>query len=347
MAKSSKSAKPAGKKFDAAAKAAWLANKASKASKIDAAKEMLEAGLGALQTSAEWKAMLTSIATNARRRLSVSRYSFRNQILVAMQKPCATSVAGFQAWKGVGRNVKKGEKGIAILSPRIFRKEHTLASGEVKEVGGIYFQTVYVFDVSQTEGADLPEPPALKLDIDDDAAFHAYQEKIADVALAIEVQAGQATKPVSSMVFKTSAELRAEGAMSCPGALGWYSQSTRGIVIVADHNRTTQFHTACHEVAHALLHPVGNAHSSPEREVEAESVAYIVCHALGLDSGNMSFPYVATWAQRASGGSSATKMVQESGARIVKAAHIILDALLGDADADADVSDVEMQSAAE
>ena len=185
------------------------------------------------------------------------------------------------------------------------------------------------------------------MDVDDDATFHSYQEKIADVALAIEKQDGQSAAPVSSMVFKTSAELRAEGAMSCPGALGWYSQSTRGIVIVADHNRTTQFHTACHEVAHALLHPVGSAHSSPEREVEAESVAFIVCHALGLDTGCASFPYVATWAQRASGGSSATKMVQESGARIVKAAHIILDVLLGDADAVAIVDGDEMQSAAE
>ena len=89
-----------------------------------------------------------------------------------------------------------------------------------------------------------------------------------------------------------------------------------------------------HEVAHALLHPLGDPHGTPEREVEAESTAFVVCHALGLDTGAASFPYVASWAR----GDNALDMVAASGERIAKTARRLLDALVPDAGTAAHVS---------
>lgn len=108
-------------------------------------------------------------------------------------------------------------------------------------------------------------------------------------------------------------------------AYGWYQQNTKAIVVVTDgRTRAQQFKTLCHEVAHALLHPIGEQHTQPEREVEAESTAFVVCHALGLNTGDYSFPYVATWAN----GEDALKMVAASGERIARAARTILETLV-------------------
>lgn len=119
-------------------------------------------------------------------------------------------------------------------------------------------------------------------------------------------------------------ELRARQAGDPSGARGWYVPATREIVVLSDSgSRALIFRVLCHEVAHALLHPQGAHHSRPEMEVEAESVAFIVCHALGLETGDISFPYVAGWAH----GEDAVEMVARSGQRILKAAQTLLSAL--------------------
>ena len=111
-------------------------------------------------------------------------------------------------------------------------------------------------------------------------------------------------------------------------ARGWYVPSSRQIVIVTgEQSDASNFRTLAHEVSHALLHPKGDHHSTPEREVEAESPAFVVCHALGLDCSESSFPYVAEWAH----GTEAAKQLANTGQRILTAATRLLEVLAPEA----------------
>lgn len=307
------SAKKTEKPFD---KEAWLADKLAK---VDNAKERLEAGLLAFQTGEEWKTMLKALASNVRRRLSFTRYSFSNQILVWLACPIATSVAGFHTWKRFGRSVKKGERGIVILAPRPWKKEIKHTDGTTEEKRGLSFGTEVVFDITQTEGKDLPAVSDFIVPVQDVSGFEHTVETLREVALSIE------GSPVSAI------ELRTRSVFDPVGAAGWYAPRTKEIVIMQEGSRAAQFAVLVHEVAHALLHPAGDHHSTPEREVEAESVSFVVCEVLGLDTSKAAFPYVATWSQR-SQANSAAEMVKRSGDRITKAVHVILDALLGKID---------------
>jgi antirestriction protein ArdC len=295
----------------------WLEEKRAK---VQDAKEMLETGLTALRTSDEWKACMTAIAKNARLRYSVTRYSFGNQMMLACQcaganRPQPTSVATFKAWQRVGRSVKKGEKGMFILTPKPWKREEKQSDGTSKELRGMSFGVAHVFDIAQTEGDELPVPPRVTVDIEDAATFSADVETLREVALAIDGE------PVSDI------EIRANQPGDPTNAQGWYVISTKAIVVVEHRSRAHMFKTLVHEVAHALLHPKGDHHSTPEREVEAESTAFIVCQVLGLSTDAFSFPYVESWAQRAS--CTSNDMIAKCGDRITKASHTILDALLG------------------
>ena len=112
-------------------------------------------------------------------------------------------------------------------------------------------------------------------------------------------------------------------------ARGWYTPATKQIVIVTgEQSDGSQFRCLVHEVAHALLHPKGDHHSTPEREVEAESTAFVVCHALGFDTGyDASFPYIAEWAH----GTDAVKQLATTGQRILTAATRLLEVLAPEA----------------
>jgi hypothetical protein len=111
------------------------------------------------------------------------------------------------------------------------------------------------------------------------------------------------------------------------GAHGWFDRRTRAVVVVTgERERSHEFKTLVHEVAHAILHGGTDHHARPEMEIEAESVAFVVSSVLGLDTAGYSFPYVAAWA----GNDDAQGMVLRSGQRVVTAVNRILDALLGD-----------------
>ena len=292
--------------------------------KVAAAKATLERGIASIETGEDWRKMLTGIASNARVKLSARRYSYTNQMLVAIAGMVlnvdASSVATYKGWAKVGRNVKKGEKATYILAPRPFVKE-VVKNGVTEQKAGMFFRAMPVFLIGQTEGADLPPPPEMpKPEMPNDVVgFDALVTKLNEVALGIK------GSPVSSLTVRE----RQDG--DHPQAAGWYKPSTREIVVVRTDNQAGMFKTMVHEVAHSLMHQTEH-HSYAWQEVEAESVAFIVSSVFELDTSGYSFPYVTTWATADKTERNATKIVMKSGDRIVKAVNTILDALLGSED---------------
>ena len=225
-------------------------------------------------------------------------YSFNNTLLIAMQKPDASLVAGFSAWKNnFGRNVMKGQKGIKIIAPSPFKirqkvekiDPHTQKPiidkdgkpvTEEKEIKIPAYKVVSVFDVSQTEGKELPDIAVDELtgDVDRYKDFFAALEKTSPVPIAFE---------------------NIEG-----GSHGYYHLEDKRIAINEGMSELQTLKTAIHEIAHAKLHDIDlNAPKDEQqprvdrrtREVEAESVAYTVCQHYGLDTSDYSFGYVAGW----------------------------------------------------
>lgn len=225
-------------------------------------------------------------------------YSLNNTLLIAMQKPDATHIAGFHAWKiNFGRSVKKGEKGIRILAPTPYKirqevekkdpqtgKTMTDRDGkpvvEIKEIKVPAYKVVTVFDISQTEGRELPSVGVNELtgDVEQYEEFYAALEKTSPVPMGFEKIAGTAH--------------------------GYYHLSEKRIAIDEGMSELQNLKTAIHEIAHAKLHdidfkaPVNEQQERPDRptrEVQAESVAYTVCQHYGLDTADYSFGYVAGW----------------------------------------------------
>ena len=295
--------------------------------KVAAAKATLEQGIASIESGDDWRKMLTGMANNARVKLSARRYSYTNQMLVAIagmvMNVDSSSVATYKGWSKVGRNVKKGEKAVYILAPRPFTKEVTKGDGSTERRAGMFFRAMPVFLVGQTEGAELPPPPDMPKPVmpNDVVGFDAHLEKLNQVALGIE------GNPVSSLSVRD----RQTGDPS--GANGWYVPATREIVVVRTDNQAGMFKTMLHEVAHSLMHRTEH-HSYAWQEVEAESVAFIVSSVFGLDTSSYTFPYVTTWATADKTERNATKIVMKSGDRIVKAVNVILDALLGEMDSE-------------
>lgn len=225
-------------------------------------------------------------------------YSFNNTLLIAMQKPDATLIAGYNSWKNLfGRQVSRGAKGIKVIAPSPYKikkevdkidpktqKPVTDKNGKpVKEETEITvpaFKVVSVFDVSQTEGKELPSIGVDELTGD--------VAQYADFFKATE-QASPA--PVGFEKIES-------------GAKGYYSQTEKRIAINEGMSELQNLKTLIHEIAHAKLHDIDlNAPAQKQaerpdrrtREVQAESIAYAVCQHYGLDTSDYSFSYVATW----------------------------------------------------
>ena len=225
-------------------------------------------------------------------------YSFNNTLLIAMQKPDASLVAGFSAWKNTfKRNVVKGEKGIKIIAPSPFKIKQEVEKidpqtqqpvigrdgkpvTEEKEVTIPAYKVVSVFDVSQTEGRELPNigVDMLTGDVEQYRDFFAALEKTSPVPISFEEIAG--------------------------GAHGYYHLEEKRIAIDEGMSEIQTLKTAIHEIAHAKLHDIdlnapkeeqGDRPDRRTREVQAESVAYTVCQHYGLDTSDYSFGYVAGW----------------------------------------------------
>jgi antirestriction protein ArdC len=269
------------------------------ATRVDRVRELhdqLERSVAELVTGEDWRAMLDTAA-------KFHRYSPNNILLIMRQMPEASMVAGFNAWKALGRHVRKGEHAIRVLAPCKYRVEDDETGESRMVLRG--FTTACVFDVSQTDGEPLPEPMRAEL-------------------LAGNAPAGTWDGLAVQVMTKGYRLERGD----CQGANGRTNYATRCVTVRDDVDNAQACKTLAHELAHVMLHePDGLAWSlcaMDDRrihEVEAESVAYIVCRALGLVSDQYSLPYVATWAD------GDVARVRETATRVVEAAAGILTAL--------------------
>lgn len=200
------------------------------------------------------------------------RYSFGNQLLIAFQNPLATHVAGFHAWQKLGRFVKKGEKGITIIAPCVRRLAAAETSDDpnAKTVSKVFgFRGATVFDISQTDGIPLPEFP--RVGGDPSYYFDRLLNAISDAGIVL--------RRVTSL----------------GGAMG---VSTGGeIHVLSSLDRTSMFCVLVHEFAHELMHKSQRraATTLKIRETEAEAVAFVVSHAIGLETGTASSDYMALY----------------------------------------------------
>lgn len=245
--------------------------------KISEMMKTLESGVSNMFSSEEYKRYLDTMA-------KFHSYSANNCIMIAVQKPDATLIAGYVDWrKKFHRNVRAGEKGIKIFAPapyKITKKEEIEnpdgTKEEVeKEVRVEAYRPVYVYDISQTEGKELPELcHELKGCVDD---FEKIRSAVEDIAAC----------PI------TFEEIRS-------GAKGYYSLIENRIVIKKDMPEAQTVKTMVHELAHSIMHcdtEVNKQLGRNEKEVQAESVAYIVSSYLGLDTSEYSFGYIGSWSK--------------------------------------------------
>ena len=265
------------------------------ADRLEAAHADLVAAVESLSSGDDWKRMLE---TSAR----FHHYSANNVLLIMLQCPDATRVAGYRMWQSMGRQVRKGERGIRILAPCHYRYTTRDDDGTDHEHVGIRgFTPGSGFDVSQTDGEPLPDvSPHL---LQGDATAGLYD------ALAAQVAACGYTLERGD----------------CLGANGTTDHAARTVRVRDDVSDAQATKTLAHELAHVMLHPdtVAYFRCRGRSEVEAESVAFLVCQAAGLATDGYSFPYVARWAD---GDASA---VQDTAERVITTARAILAALDG------------------
>lgn len=204
-------------------------------------------------------------------------YSVNNIILIMLQKPNASLIAGYKAWQTkFKRQVKKGEKGITILAPcphKIIKEDE---NGEEKEIRWTSFRPVKVFDVSQTDGEDIP------------TYIQPLSGDVTEYQKLIERLLSASPAPISFEDVEGS-------------AYGCYNTLERRIEVQKGMSELQTVKTMIHEISHAFLHDQedGTAKEADRntREVQAESVAYTVCNMLGLDTSDYSFSYVAGWSR--------------------------------------------------
>jgi len=260
--------------------------------------DRLAEGISQLTSSERWQEWLTMQGR-------FHSYSFNNTLLILGQKPEATRVAGFNAWRKLDRFVRKGEKGIWILAPMVYKSDagDEAADEPTKAIRG--FKPVPVFDVSQTDGAELPEV-CVRLDGEDEAGLY---ERLRTVAASIGFSV--------------------EDAADLGGANGICIHDELRIQILAGNSPVQRVKTLAHELGHAILHAPaeGRPDSRAVLELEAESVAFVICAAAGITSDDYSFGYVATWS---GGGEEALVVIKASGTRIQRAADQIINALHSD-----------------
>ena len=233
--------------------------------KTNRAKEILVQSVTELLNSEQYKAALSF------RQSFQHGYSFRNLFLIFAQYPEARMIAGYRKWQSIGRQVKKGERSIAILAPMI-RKDETTNKEQV-----VGFRSVNVFDIGQTDGKDVPAMPEAKKILGDNKALQDARKACEALAESIGVEVEY--KPL-------------EG--PCGAFLPQYAK----ILIDNSLQPAHRLKTLIHELAHAMLD-----HGNVDRprhvlELEAESTAYIVCDSLGLDTADYSFAYLAGWAEQ-------------------------------------------------
>jgi hypothetical protein len=226
-------------------------------------------------------------------------YSFGNILEIARQKPDATRVAGLYAWNQLGRKVMKGQKGIRILAPviGIRRKKDAEAEKDITKQNQpvlVGFRSAYVFDVSQTEGAPLPE-----LSERVKGSFGEYRERLID--------------------FTTAQGIQLEFKESIAPALGM-SYGGR-IALLPGQAAAEEFSTLVHELAHEMLHKTERrtATTKTVRETEAEAIAFVVSQTIGLDAGRASADYIHLYHGNAALLAESLEVIQKTSALILSA----------------------------
>ena len=288
--------------------------------KMERAMEVLAAEVARLQSGQDWQRYLALQA-------ALHAYSPNNVLLIVAQHATAFRegrvaspepgyVAGFATWRALGRTVERGQRGYCVLAPCAYERRvavdgageaRPLARGEEPGAGEQVearrqlagFRVAHVFSVHQTSGPALAEPPRPRL-------------------LAGEAPPGLGDamrKLVEARGFSVGT---VPGAAAIGGANGLTRWDERSVVVRADMDDAAMVKTLLHEAAHVLLHEAEPGRSLPReaKEVEAESVAYLVAAAHGMSTGDYSFPYVAAWA-----GKDGVRAVQAVQARVALAAR--------------------------
>ncbi len=266
--------------------------------KIDEIAEQLEKGIGDLFNSEKYRTYLNTMS-------KFHSYSVNNTLLIAMQRPDATLVAGYDAWQDkFDRHVKKGAKGIKIIAPYKVKKkvvgDHyyadtgdkipVYAPGETKEdyenriaqttreVEYTNFRVTTVFDVSDTEGKELPT-----LGVNELMGSVDGYEKL-------------------KTALEETSKVPVEYGLVTSGAKGFFSPDMHKICVQSGMSEVQTVKTIIHEMAHALLHDktenpdlIQDPKTKNTKEVEAESIAYVVCQHFGIDTSDYSFGYIAGW----------------------------------------------------
>lgn len=248
----------------------------------------LESGVAALIDSDAWQAWLTVAS-------KFHNYSFNNSMLIMLQCPNATHVAGFRRWQELGRQVRKGEKSIGIFAPSTRKVKDDITGEESRRVIG--FRVVSVFDISQTDGDPLPAEPMPVL-LQGDAPAGLW-DAVAGILAANEFTLSRG---------------------DTGHANGWTRHSTKEIMVKDSLSDAAAVKTLIHECAHMMLHNSDEFDYFAHRgiaEVEAESVAYIVASVHGLQTDDYSLPYVAGWGQDVA-------VITATAARVIKTARAIL-----------------------
>lgn len=246
-----------GKTFTAQERAAYQQHRRAES------RELIESAARQLLSSDGWQRF-------AHVRAAFHRYSVGNCMLIAMQCPEATKVAGFRRWQELGRQVRKGEHGIRILAPHTYKSEDE-QTGEAEQ--RVYFRAVPVFDIAQTDGEPLPELPCEPITGDSHAELIPRLERFA-ASIGWSIEDGETGD-----------------------ADGYASPRDQRIRISSDlHEPNRRVRTLVHELVHAL--GIGyKQHGREVAEVLTETAAFVACRSLGLDTAGMSVPYVAGWGE--------------------------------------------------
>lgn len=265
----------------------WIESRDKRADELHQITDKLEKGVKDVFQSDKYKQFLNVMA-------KFPRYSVNNTMLIMMQRPDAQLCQSFTGWKQMGRYVKKGEKGISILAPapyKIEREQTKLdekgrpvfdADGEpVKEKVEVTiraFKVVKTFDLSQTDGKELPTigPSELVGNIEGYPKLLQALQEISPVPVSFELIDGDAK--------------------------GFYHLEDKKIVVQDGMSEVQTIKTLLHEMAHQKLHDKDNVPEAKDisrngKEVEAESVAYVVCQHYGINTSDYSFSYVAGWSE--------------------------------------------------
>lgn len=280
--------------------------------KIEDVKKQLEEGLEKIFESERFHELLKVMSKQ-------KNYSLNNSLMIALQKPDATMVKGFKEWQKLGRHVMKGEKAIKILAPVIKKMDIEVIDPKTKQpkldengnkitskedvITG--FRLVSVFDISQTEGKEIPS----------------VQDFI-NRSLKDDTYMSQLYKDYLNFLKQNSGlDIRED--VTEKGVGGYYDKIKNEIVISNSMNKndSEKFRVLIHEYAHALLHGFDKEFEDVDRghkEAQAESVAYVVSHYYGLDTSDISNGYIATWAQNIILAKAALEQIQ-------KVAHTIID----------------------